>query len=182
MEKLPYLNCCVLEVLRWRPTTPMALARRVTVDDNFQGYRIPKDATAMINVWAIQHDPEYYDHPDEFDPERFMQNPLGTKTHNVDANQEDLMPLYVFGAGRRACPGEQFAKNAIRLAFAQLLRSYNIVADETMDLSVETGFVASFLLMSKPYKVRIVPRGEEAKFVVRDNCRRANEFLAQAID
>lgn len=160
----------------------MALARRVTVDDDFLGYRIPKDATAMINVWAIQHDPDNYDHPEEFDPERFMQNPLGTKSHDVNANAEGRMPLYVFGAGRRACPGEQFAMNAIKLAFAQILRSYNIVADEKMDLSVETGFIASFLLMPKPYEVRIVPRSEEAKLVVRDEHQRANEFLTQALD
>lgn len=181
LGKLPYLHCCVLEVLRWRPTTPMALARRVVSNDDFLGYRIPKDATAMINVWAIQHDPEAYDHPDEYDPERFVRNPLGTKPDEVDTDQ-GRMPLYVFGAGRRACPGEQFAMNAIKFAFAQLLRSYNIVADEEMDMSVEKGFIASFLLMSNPYKVRIVSRSEKAKVIVKNECCRANEFLAQAME
>lgn len=161
----------------------MAIARRVTVEDEYLGYRIPKDTTAMINIWAIQHDPEDYDHPEQFDPDRFMRNPLGTKeTRNIDGDQDGRMPLYVFGAGRRACPGEQFGMNAIKFAFAQLLRSCDIVADEKIDMSVETGFIAAFLLMPKPYQVRIVPRSEKATVVVEEQCRRANEFLAEAIE
>lgn len=159
----------------------MSLPRKVTVNDEYLGYRIPRDATVMINVWAIQHDPKDYDHPHEYDPERFMRNPLGTKTNGADADHQGRMPLFAFGAGRRACPGEQFAMNTIRLAFSQLLRSFNVIADEKMDMSVETGFVASFLLMPKPFKVRIVPRNEEVELFVRNEGQRANKFLANAM-
>lgn len=159
----------------------MSLARRVTVDDSFLGYHIPKDATAMINVWAIHHDPENYYRPEDFDPERFMRNPLGTKHDEISTHQESRIPLYVFGAGRRACPGEQFAMNTIRLAFAQLMRSYDVETDEELDMSIETGFIASFLLMSRPFKVRIVPRNEMARMVVKDEYKKATEFLTRAI-
>lgn len=186
LAKLPYINCCVLEILRWRPVTPFALARRVMVDGEVAGYRIPKDTTALINVWAMQHDPDAYDDPDVYNPSRFMDNPLGMKSRPAGgadgAHEEDGgMPLYVFGAGRHACPGEQMAMNAIRLAIAQLLRSFDIRAGEDIDLSVETGYDAAFVLVPMPYKVDIVPRDEEARLVVRDQCRKANDFLSQAM-
>jgi len=155
----------------------MSVARSVTVENQYKGYTIPQEATALINVWAIQHDPKDYDHPDDFDPERFMRNPLGT-THPENPD-EGRMPLYAFGAGRRACPGDKFAMDAIKLAFAHVMRSYDIVADEEVDLSVETAFDSAFLLIPKPFKVRIVPRSEGVKVVVREQCLTANELLAK---
>lgn len=158
----------------------MAVARSVTSTNEFMGYTIPQEATAMINVWGIQHDPADYDHPEDFDPDRFMQNPLGTK--HLSNSDEGRMPLYVFGAGRRACPGEKFGMDTIRFVVAHLMRSFDIVADQELDLSVETGFDYAFLLTTKPYKARIVPRSEDAKVVVKEQCLAANDFLARMID
>ena len=60
---------------------------------------------------AIHHDPDHYDRPDEFMPERYLNNEFGFKDgYNVDTS---LRKTYGFGAGRRACPGQHLAENSL---------------------------------------------------------------------
>ncbi len=128
-SKLPYLTACLMEVLRWRPPTPQSLPRMCTADEDILGYRIPKGSMVLLNVWAIQHDPAYYDRPEQFDPERLMRSPYGTKMNAGESQRSTvgIKPLYTFGAGRRACPGEHFALNTLHTAFSQLLWHYDFL-------------------------------------------------------
>lgn len=48
---LPYTNAVVKEVLRWNPVTPLGVAHACTKEDVYEGYRIPKDATIIPNIW-----------------------------------------------------------------------------------------------------------------------------------
>ena len=41
-DDLPYIHAVVMESLRWIPTVPLGVPHRVTTDDEFRGYRIPK--------------------------------------------------------------------------------------------------------------------------------------------
>ena len=46
-EKLIYIRAILLESLRWIPITPVGVAHRVSMEDNYNGFRIPKDATVL---------------------------------------------------------------------------------------------------------------------------------------
>ena len=46
---LPYVQAVYLECLRWFPVTPLSVPRRLTVDDYYNGYFIPK-GTLIIPV------------------------------------------------------------------------------------------------------------------------------------
>lgn len=50
-KSLPYIRGCVKEMLRWFPTTVLGLPHATTKEDEYQGYRIPKAATILTNVW-----------------------------------------------------------------------------------------------------------------------------------
>lgn len=50
---LPYVHAIVKESIRWMPTTVMAAPHAVTQDDCYMGYRIPAEATVLINVWYV---------------------------------------------------------------------------------------------------------------------------------
>lgn len=41
-ENLPYVNAIVKEVLRWHPVSPLGLPHRLTQDDWYEGYFLPK--------------------------------------------------------------------------------------------------------------------------------------------
>ncbi|PYI09628.1 putative cytochrome P450 [Aspergillus sclerotiicarbonarius CBS 121057] len=108
--KLPYINAIVKESLRWYPVAPMGLPHLCTKEDEYQGYRIPKGAIVMQNIWSITHNPTTYSSPETFNPDRF----LGA---TPDPDPADV----VFGFGRRICPGRVLADSSIFVTVAMAL-------------------------------------------------------------
>ncbi|KAF6762745.1 cytochrome P450 [Ephemerocybe angulata] len=106
ISRLPYLNAIMKEVLRFAPVGNMALPHRVTEEDVYRGYRIPKDASIIANVWAVLHDPSIYPEPFTFSPERFM--PSSPSNSERSTPQPDSKQ-WSFGFGKRACPGKRIS-------------------------------------------------------------------------
>lgn len=67
----------------------------------------------IINAWSIGRDPKSWERPEEFWPDRFMDS-------SVDFRGQH-MQFVPFGAGRRGCPGIDFAVSIVKLALANLL-------------------------------------------------------------
>ena len=84
----------------------------ITENDIYNGYRIPKGATIVASHWGMNRDEKVYLKPDEFIPERWIENP-------------DL-PLAAFGFGRRSCPGEHLARNSLYIIIVRLLWAFDI--------------------------------------------------------
>ncbi|KAL2320166.1 hypothetical protein Fmac_029135 [Flemingia macrophylla] len=96
VEKLVYLKAVIKETLRFYAPTPLLLReaiRSFTID----GYEIKLKTIVYVNGLAIQRDPEAWKDPEEFYPERFLNNEIDFKGQDFE-----LLP---FGAGRRICPG-----------------------------------------------------------------------------
>ncbi|KAK9792845.1 putative Cytochrome P450 [Seiridium cardinale] len=159
--ELKYLKACYLEVLRWRPPTATTLQHETDEDDTLDGYFIPKGTVVLGNAWAVQHDPEMYDSPEDFNPDRFIRNHYGTKGPAEEAQTESRKQLYCFGTGRRQCPGDVFAQTSIMIAIVKLVWAFDIVAEEKIDLSMETGFYGGLVMGSEPFKARFTPRSEK---------------------
>ncbi|EEB93831.1 hypothetical protein MPER_07467, partial [Moniliophthora perniciosa FA553] len=80
-EKLmPYVTAVVWESLRWKNRLKVAagVAHYLNVEDEYEGYRIPKGTRVIGNIWAILHDESLYPEPFEFKPERYF--PAGSET------------------------------------------------------------------------------------------------------
>ncbi|TFK80092.1 cytochrome P450 [Polyporus arcularius HHB13444] len=118
-DRLPYVNALIKETLRWYPALPTGVARSALTDDEYNGYRIPKGATVILNAWAIMHDDKVYPDPERFSPERFL------KDGAVDPEVMDPASL-VFGIGRRICPGRYFADTTMFALIASVLHSFEI--------------------------------------------------------
>ncbi|KAG6825741.1 hypothetical protein H0H92_002603, partial [Tricholoma furcatifolium] len=114
-DNLPYVKAIIKETLRWHPPLPMAIARSSIADDSYRGYMIPKNTTIIPNIWAIAHAPDDEYPPETFAPERFLR-----QTPAIDP------ATYCFGFGRRVCPGQMLAENAIFLMTANVLQSFDI--------------------------------------------------------
>ncbi|KAK1572916.1 hypothetical protein Q3G72_026056 [Acer saccharum] len=135
VAKLPYLQSVVKESLRVHPPGPLLSWARLSTSDVSltNGMLVPAYTTAMVNMWAITHDPNVWEDPLMFKPERFISSGGGV---DVDLRGNDLR-LAPFGAGRRVCPGKNLGLATVTFWVAQLVRSFKWIQDETspVDLS-----------------------------------------------
>ncbi|KAJ0971975.1 hypothetical protein J5N97_019934 [Dioscorea zingiberensis] len=117
VNKMHYLKAVVKEVLRLHPPAPLLLPRETIENTELQGYKIPAKTRVIINAWAIGRDPKFWDAPEEFMPERFMNSDLDFRGQDFD-----FVP---FGVGRRICPGMQFAVATIEFTLANLVHHFD---------------------------------------------------------
>ena len=113
INQMNHLKCVIKENLRLHPPAPLLAPRETTSSVQIRGYDIPAKTKVMVNAWAIQREPNLWDKPDEFIPERFENNP-------IDFNGQDFQ-FIPFGFGRRRCPGLAFGIVTIEYLIANLL-------------------------------------------------------------
>ena len=71
---LHYTKATLAEVARIRTVVPIGVPQLVSENICVEGFAIPKDAVIMPMLWAIHMDPKVYEEPEEFRPERFLNN------------------------------------------------------------------------------------------------------------
>jgi cytochrome P450 len=118
LNKMEYLRAVFKEVLRLHPPAPLLVPHESTTPAVVQGYEIPAKTALFVNVWAIGRDPAVWDAPDEFRPERFVG---GSPSVDFRGTDYQFIP---FGAGRRICPGINFALPVLELALVSLLHHF----------------------------------------------------------
>lgn len=125
MENLPYLQAVIKETLRLHPAIPMLVPRRAMEDTEFMGYFIPKDTQVFVNAWAIGRDPDVWEDPLAFKPDRFLGSRIDYK-----GSHYEFIP---FGAGRRMCAGVSLAHRTLHLVLGSLLHQFDwtLEADAT---------------------------------------------------
>ncbi|KAG1837787.1 cytochrome P450 [Suillus subalutaceus] len=111
---LPYVESVLRETLRWHPLLPIGAPHATSTDDIFDGYFIPKGLPfLMLYCRAISRDETRYPDASSFIPERFL-----------DVNNaltDDDPARYVFGFGRRGCPGRYAADASVWSAIVTML-------------------------------------------------------------
>jgi cytochrome P450 len=104
-----YLLATIQETLRRRPVLPNVEPRLVMEPFEVGGWRYPVGVCLVPNAYLVHHDPEIYDDPYEFRPERFLDEAPGTYT---------WIP---FGGGRRRCIGASFAMLEMQIVIRTVL-------------------------------------------------------------
>ncbi|KAA8517013.1 hypothetical protein F0562_017169 [Nyssa sinensis] len=121
IANLPYLQAIVKETLRLHPTGPL-IVRESSEDCTIAGYKIPAKTRLFVNVWAIGRDPNHWDNPLEFQPERFVSEEGSGKSQlDVRGQHFHLLP---FGSGRRGCPGTSLALQVIQTTLAAMIQCF----------------------------------------------------------
>jgi cytochrome P450 len=117
VARLPYTEMVVKETLRLMPPTWALFAREAIGPTELGGYTLPRGSWVYIFPYVTQRDPRFFEHPEQFEPERFSPNHI------------DKIPpcAYIpFGAGPRACIASAFATMEMVLIAATVLQSYRI--------------------------------------------------------
>ncbi|KAJ4312240.1 hypothetical protein N0V94_007542 [Neodidymelliopsis sp. IMI 364377] len=178
LDKLQYLRACWFEILRWRPAVGVNLPRVLDADDTFRGWHLPKGTVVLQNTWGISHDPDLYESPEMFNPDRYLLNPYGSTETVEKSHAEGRKTSYVFGGGRRQCPGDLFAQDTFLMLAAKLVWAFDVVASEPLDMSIETGFHGGLAIGSESFDVDFVPRSEMHRQAVIEDCERTRVWLA----
>ncbi|BBN67628.1 cytochrome P450, family 71, subfamily B, polypeptide 34 [Prunus dulcis] len=124
------------ETLRLHPPVPLLLPRECGEKCEIDGYEIPAKSKVIVNAWAIGRDPNYWNEPESFNPNRFLDSSIDYKGTNFE-----YIP---FGAGRRMCPGVSFGLANVELPLALLLYHFdwklpNGMKHEDLDMTEEFG-------------------------------------------
>lgn len=135
VNSVEYLNMVIDETQRKHPSVDFLMR---TSNSDYPvpdaDLVIPKGTFMIIPTYAIQHDPEYYPNPDQFDPERF-----------TEANRASRHPfVYLpFGEGPRNCIGMRFGLMQIRMGLITMLREFRVVPSSNTPQALELDVAAN---------------------------------------
>ncbi|KZT23364.1 cytochrome P450 [Neolentinus lepideus HHB14362 ss-1] len=141
---LTYLQCIVMEALRWGATTPVGVAHRLCEDDVYGGFHLPKDSMIIANAYAMLYDPK-------------------GRTPQPDPRGP------AFGFGRRVCPGKDIAENNIWISIASLFYAFKVspaVDKNGKEIPIDSAFAEHSIRHPKPFRCRIKPRRENSRALI----------------
>jgi len=159
-DRLPYIRALIKETFRWRSIAPLGIPHAVSQDDEYEGYHIPKDSIVLFNDWAMKLDQAIFQDPDEFRPERYLDEALQTDVHPEFTHNKGHT---TFGYGRRKCVGQHIAENTLFTTISILLWAFNIEKERNVD----GGFVTPDRNDFHNHGVVIVPAPFPASFTPR---------------
>lgn len=102
LDRLPVARAVLDESMRLYPPVWL-VSRRAREDDVLGGRHIPAGSLVIMTPYVAQRDPDSWDDPDEFRPERFLAG--GGARRGVDGDAV----YWPFGLGPRMCIGREFA-------------------------------------------------------------------------
>jgi cytochrome P450 len=111
-----YLKATAKEVLRARTVAPVAASRHALEPISVAGYEIGPEEVLVIDAFSLHRDPELYEHPDQFRPERFLER------------QPEPYSYLPFGGGAHRCLGAALATLELELAIEAIVTRRELAA------------------------------------------------------
>ena len=166
--RLPYIEACFRETSRLRPPSNNGVLHYTTADLCYKDFFIPKDTVVAMNQYALYYDPARYEDPERFRPQRFLHSHVSATSDN----KCELPDRWVFGAGRRLCPGMHFAVNSMYIALAKILWAFEIrkpLDDFGREIELDVSYEAyedGRFTVPRMYRLRFLCRRPETEAIV----------------
>ncbi|KAF8599129.1 cytochrome P450 [Ceratobasidium sp. AG-I] len=178
--RLPYIQAVIKECHRWRPVGPLAIPHATIEDITYRGFRIPAGTTIFVNNWGIAHDPDVFERPEDFWPDRWVSNEFGTKP-GVD--NSDRRNTIWFGSGRRLCPGIHLANNSLMVNTMNLIWAFNYgpEIDSTTGKPIPVdifNYSKGVATCPNPFRCMITPRSKHHAEMVKQEFAAAEATFA----
>ena len=116
---MTYTEAFICEVLRKSSVVPLGILHRAVEDVTLDGYLIPKETTIIANIYAAHHDPQVWGDPQNFRPERWI---------DQDGKLKKSDQLVAFSAGKRSCIGEPIARMQLFLFITAIFQRFDVKA------------------------------------------------------
>lgn len=113
------LDHLINETLRLYPPA-WGIGRTAIENDEFKDVKIQKGDNVVVCIYALHRNPEFWNNPNEFDPDRWC-NP------DLLKNKNQFIP---FGLGPRFCIGNNFALMEMRIILKAILSNYKIKIEQ----------------------------------------------------
>jgi cytochrome P450 len=94
-----------------------AIARYPDQTEIIAGISVPPKTRLLISPYLLHRHPKYWDDPDEFKPERWLEK-------GEEFMSRIRFAFLPFSAGGRNCIGQRFATMEAKLIMAELIRSF----------------------------------------------------------
>ncbi|KAL0058160.1 hypothetical protein AAF712_015167 [Marasmius tenuissimus] len=179
-QNLPYVVAIVKEVMRCRPAIPVGIPHRSTEDIIYNGYLIPKGSVVFGNIWAIHLDPDRFENPKEFNPDRWLKD---SQIRWGSSGSLQARDNYAFGWGRRFCLGSSVAEASLFIIVAQILWGLDLQGPknpstgevQSLDPWDEENFTTGAVMNAVPFNVSFQPRSEHHREVIEHGFNDAQE-------
>ncbi|GAB2294878.1 hypothetical protein Dimus_029071 [Dionaea muscipula] len=159
LPKMPYLRAVVLEGLRRHPPLHFLLPHSTMEEAELGGYTVPKGSTVFFMLSEMGWDPEVWEEPMKFKPERFLAR--GGEEEALDITGNRGIKMMPFGAGRRICPGYAMGIMHLEYFVANLILKFEWkpVPGDDVDLTEDHN---PFVVMKHPIQAIVSPREEQS--------------------
>ncbi|KAI7745610.1 hypothetical protein M8C21_033456 [Ambrosia artemisiifolia] len=94
---LPYLQAVIKETMQLHVLAPLMAPHKTQMEIKLGNYIVPANTQIIVNAWAIEREPSYWESTSLFMRERFLRNEIDYKGQYFE--------FYTIRSGRRRCPG-----------------------------------------------------------------------------
>ncbi|KAJ3813392.1 cytochrome P450 [Lentinula aff. lateritia] len=163
-KNLPYCHAIIKEVERCHNPFWLGTPHVASEDFTYRGQFIPKDTVVVLNTWTMHHDASRHPEPDTFNPERYLDDSL-TSADSANLTDPYQRDHWMFGAGRRICPGMIVAEREIWLTISRMLWAFTMesLPDEPIDLKEYDGLSGRSPV---PFRINLIPRHDKVAHVL----------------
>ncbi|CAH8384838.1 unnamed protein product [Eruca vesicaria subsp. sativa] len=147
LPNLPFLQAVVKEGLRLHPPAPLLvrmLEKKCVIKDFFN---VPEKTTLVVNFYALMRDPDSWEDPNEFKPERFLTS---------KQEEEKALKYLPFSAGRRGCPATNLGYIFVGISVGMMVQCFDWSIKDKV--SLEEVYAGMSLAMAHPPKFTPVSR------------------------
>ncbi|CAH2051645.1 unnamed protein product [Thlaspi arvense] len=153
LPNLPYLQAVIKEALRLHPPIPL-IPREFQQGCKVGGFFVAEKTKLLINLYAVMRDPNFWEDPLKFKPERFLTFP---RSEQEEERKEQALKYLPFGGGRRACPASKLAYMVVGTTVGMMVQCFDwrIKGEE---VNIDEWLKGFNLAMAHPLKLTPVTR------------------------
>ncbi|KAK1955894.1 cytochrome P450 [Colletotrichum sublineola] len=149
VQKLRYLQAVLNESMRLYPVLPLGYTRIIKPGGDYICERyVPEGTRVIVSQWPMYRNDKYFAQPDEFIPERFLDDPR--------FKDDDTSAIHAFGYGPRNCIGRNLAMSEMRVILARVIWNFDLqIADNSRNWMEQKLYT---LWKKGPLHVHLTPR------------------------